>query len=297
VNFSDVMRRRGDVYPVPTPTPFVPGAEVAGTVVAVGEGVDSLEIGTPVFGTVGADGSGGYAELAVAYAGALIPVPAGLEPDAAAGIVVSGLAAAVILGEAAGLAPGETVFVPAAAGGVGSYAVQIARLMGAGTIIAGAGTPTKRDIALGLGADDAVDYTAPGWADQVLELTGGSGVDVALEMTGPAHLNQTLTILAPFARLVVYGSVSGTVDGLDAAALQPLLYDPATSQILTGFNLGAWFEHRLPETTKALERLVGWISTGQVTTPPVHGLPLIAAAEAHRMLESGATTGKLVLKP
>ena len=297
VNFSDVMRRRGDVYPVPTPSPFVPGAEVAGTVAAVGEGVDNFEIGTPVFGTVGTDASGGYAELALAYAGSLIPVPAGLEPDAAAGIVVSGLAAAVILGEVARLAPEETVFIPAAAGGVGSYAVQIAKLMGAATIIAGASTPAKRDIALQLGADHAVDYTTPGWTDQVRKLTGARGVDVALEMTSPAHLNETLTILAPFARLVVYGSVSGTVDGLSPAALQPLLYDPAPSQILTGFNLGAWFEHRLPDAAAALERLVGWVSTGQVVPPAVQALPLSAAAEAHRLLESGATAGKLVLKP
>jgi NADPH2:quinone reductase len=297
VNFSDVMRRRGDVYPVPTPSPFVPGAEVAGTVAALGEGVDNFEIGTRVFGTVGADASGGYAELALAYAGSLIPVPVGLEPDTAAGIVVSGLTAAVILGEVARLAPGETVFVPAAAGGVGSYAVQIAKLLGAGTIIAGASTPAKRDIALRFGADHAVDYTTSGWTDRVLGLTGGRGVDVALEMSGPARLNETLTILAPFARLVVYGSVSGIVDGLQPAALQPLLYDPAPSQILTGFNLGVWFEHRLPDAAAALERLVGWISAGEVATPAVRALPLGDAAEAHRMLESGATTGKLVLKP
>src|SRR5260370_39250023 len=123
VNFSDVMRRRGDVYPVPTPSPFVPGAEVAGTVAAVGEGVDNFEIGTPVFGTVGTDASGGYAELALAYSGGLIPVPAGLELDAAAGIVVSGLAAAGILCEGARLSPRETGFVPGAASGVRRYAV------------------------------------------------------------------------------------------------------------------------------------------------------------------------------
>jgi NADPH2:quinone reductase len=231
VNFSDVMRRRGDVYPVPTPLPFVPGAEVAGTVAAVGEGVDNFEIGTPVFGTVGADASGGYAELAVAYSGSLIPVPAGLEPDTAAGIVVSGLAATVILNDVAQVATGETVFVPAAAGGVGSYAVQIAKLLGAGTVIAGASTPAKQDIACKFGADHAVDYTTSGWTDQVLELTGGRGVDIALEMSGPA------------------------------------------------------------------QRLVGWISTGRVATPAVHALPLADAAEAHRLMEAGATTGKVVLKP
>ncbi|MGF6881349.1 NADPH2:quinone reductase [Nocardia sp. GAS34] len=296
VNFSDVMRRRGDVYPVPTPSPFVPGAEVAGTVAAVGAGVDNLPIGTPVFGTVGTDASGGYAELAVAWGASLIPIPAGLTPEAGAGIVVSGLAATVMLEDLARLEPGETVFVPAAAGGVGSYAVKIAKLKGA-TVIAGASTAAKREIALKLGADHAVDYTAPDWTDQVAALTGGRGVDVALEMTGPARLMETLKILAPFGRVIVYGSVSGTVTGLNPAALQPLLYDPAPSQALIGFNLGTWFEHRLTDAGAALGRLVDRIASGAIAVPEIHILPLAEAAEAHRRLEKGFTTGKLVLKP
>ena len=297
VNFSDLMRRRGDVYPVPTPLPFVPGAEVAGTIAALGEGVDGPPVGTPVFGTVGADTSGGYAEYALAYATSVIPIPDGLEADAAAGIVVSGLAATVILNDVAQISGGETVFVPAAAGGVGSYAVQIAKLLGAGTVIAGAGTAAKREIALALGADAAVAYREPGWTDRVLELSEGKGVDVALEMNGPAHLGQSLAILAPFGRLISYGAVTGSVDGLDPAALVPLLYDPAPSQVLTGFNLGVWFEHRPAQAVASLQRLVGWIASGQLRTPAVRALPLADAAEAHRLLETGATTGKVVLKP
>src|ERR1700758_3708852 len=201
VNFSDLMRRRGDVLPIPTPLPFVPGAEVAGTIAALGDGVDGLSVGARVFGTVGADSSGGYAQYALAYVQNLIPVPDGVNADAAAGIVVSGLVATMILNDVAQLATGERVFVPAAAGGVGSYAVQIAKVLGAGTVIAGAGTAAKREIALALGADEAVEYREPGWTDRVLELTGGRGVDVALEMHGPNHLGQTLAILAPFGRL------------------------------------------------------------------------------------------------
>ncbi|MFJ3310561.1 zinc-binding alcohol dehydrogenase family protein [Streptomyces sp. NPDC086549] len=297
VNFSDVLRRRGDVYPVATPSPFVPGAEVAGTVVALGPGVDGPAVGTKVFGSVGADGSGGYAELALAYAAAVIPIPEGLDSDAAAGIVVSGLAATVILTELIGLRKGQSVFIPAAAGGVGQYAVQIAKLLGAGTAIAGASTPAKRQIALELGADHAVDYTRDDWPEKVRELTGGVGVDVALEMSGPARLEQTLRALAPFGRLVVLGSVSGTTEGLDPAVLASLLYDPAPSQSLIGFNLGVWFERRLPETGKALQRLVGWVASGEVRTPATQPLPLAEAVEAHRLLETGRTTGKLVLKP
>jgi NADPH:quinone reductase-like Zn-dependent oxidoreductase len=297
VNFSDVMRRRGDVYPVATPSPFVPGAEVAGTVVALGPGVDGPAVGTKVFGTVGTDASGGYAELALAYAPSVIPIPEGLDSDAAAGIVVTGLAATVILTELIGLGKGQSVFIPAAAGGVGQYAVQIAKLLGADTVIAGASTPAKRQIALDLGADHAIDYTQEDWPEEVRELTGGVGVDGALEMSGPARLAQTLRALAPFGRLVVLGSVSGTTEGLDPAALSPLLYDPAPSQSLIGFNLGIWFEHRLPEAGKALHRLVGWVASGEVRTPATQTLPLAEAAEAHRLLETGQTTGKLILKP
>ncbi|MFF1641493.1 zinc-binding alcohol dehydrogenase family protein [Streptomyces sp. NPDC058246] len=297
VNFSDVMRRRGDVYPVATPSPFVPGAEVAGTVVALGPGVDGPAVGTKVFGSVGADASGGYAELALAYAPSVIPIPEGLDSDAAAGIVVSGLAATVTLTELIGLRKGQSVFIPAAAGGVGQYAVQIAKLLGADTVIGGASTPAKRQIALDLGADHAVDYTQEDWPEVVRELTGGVGVDGALEMSGPARLAQTLRALAPFGRLVVLGSVSGTTEGLDPAALAPLLYDPAPSQSLIGFNLGVWFEHRLPEAGKALHRLVGWVASGEVRTPATQSLPLAEAAEAHRLLETGQTAGKLILKP
>jgi len=170
-------------------------------------------------------------------------------------------------------------------------------MLGAGTVIAGAGTQAKREIALALGADMAVEYRKPGWTEQVLELTGGLGVDVALEMNGPAHLGETLAILAPFGRLINYGAVTGSVDGLDPATLVPLLYDPAPSQIITGFNLGIWFEHRLPQAVASLQRLISWIASGQVSTPAVHPLPLADAAEAHRLMEAGATTGKIVLKP
>jgi NADPH2:quinone reductase len=208
-----------------------------------------------------------------------------VDADAAAGIVVSGLAATVMLNDIAHISGGETVFIPAAAGGVGSYAVQIAKLLGAGKVIAGAGTPEKRDIALALGADEAVEYRASGWTDGVLELTGGRGVDVALEMNGPSHLGETLGILAPFGTLISHGAVTGSVEGLDTAKLVPLLYD------------GIWLEHRIEVAIASSQKLVGWIAAGELRTPAVHLLPLADAAEAHRLLESGVTTGKVVLKP
>lgn len=297
VNFSDVLRRRGDDYPVPTPSPFVPGAEVAGIVAALGEGVDGPPLGTPVFAVVGADASGGYAELALAYAPSVIPIPPGLEPDVAAGIVVAGLSATIMLKHVARLREGQSVFIPAAAGGLGGFAVQIAKLLGAGQVIAGASTPQKRELALGLGADEAVGYTEAGWDDVVRKLTGGTGVDVAFEMTSPSHLMETLRILAPFGTLVTYGSVSGTTEGLDSSALVPMLYDPAPNQFLTGFNMGPWFEHRQAEVGAGLQQLIGWVATGEVRVPVSQALPLADAEQAHRLIETGATTGKIILKP
>lgn len=297
VNFSDVMRRRGDDYPVPTSTPFVPGAEVAGTVAALGEGVDGPAVGTRVFGTVGADASGGYAELAVAYAPNVIPVPDGMDDDTAAGIILTGLAATLMLTKSLDVGPGHSIFVPAAAGGVGGHAVQIAKLLGASPVIAGASTAEKRDIASRLGADHVIDYTADDWVDQVRQLTDGRGVDIALEMAGGPRLAQTLRTLAPFGRMVVFGSVSGTMGTLDADAVKPWLYDPAPNQSILGFNLGPWLGLRLPEAIAALQQVIGWVASGQLEVPVSRRFPLADAAEAHRLLQTGATTGKLILKP
>lgn len=297
VNFSDVMRRRGDDYPVPTRLPFIPGGEVSGTVAALGEGVDGPAVGTEVFALVGADGSGGYADLAVAYAPNVIPVPPGVDIDAAAGIIIAGLAATLLLTESLGVKPGQSVFIPAAAGGVGSYAVQIAKLLGAAPVIAGASTAAKREIATGLGADHVIDYTATDWADEVRALTDGQGVDAALEMVGGARLAQTLQTLAPFGKMAVFGSVSGDVGTLDEKAIKPWLYDPAPNQSILGFNLGPWFQSRLPLAIAALQQLVGWVASGKLKVPVSRTFPLADAAQAHLLLESGATTGKLILKP
>ncbi|GAB3565313.1 zinc-binding dehydrogenase [Amycolatopsis endophytica] len=298
VNFADVARRRGDRYPDPTPLPFTPGAEVAGTVAAVGDDVTGVGVGTPVFGSVGPYANGGYAEFSLARQSNVIPLPPGVDPDLAAGLLAVGLTATLILTETANLAEGQSVFIPAAAGGVGSYAVQIAKTLGASTIIAGASTPEKREIALRHGAHHAIDYRQENWPAQVRELTDGKGVDVGLDMMGPKHLPATLSALAPFGRLVTYGAITG-LDGqhLDGDALTPLIYDPAPGQSLTGFNLGAWFALRPERAIGGLGRLLGWISEGKVTGPTIHPMPLAEAAEAHRLLESGSATGKLILKP
>ncbi|MGD8193238.1 quinone oxidoreductase family protein [Herbiconiux sp. P18] len=138
VNFSDVTRRRGGAFPQPTPLPFIPGGEVAGEVVALGAGVTEPAVGTRVFGMTGS----GYAELVLMDAQSAVPVPDSLSSDAAAGLTLVGLTASLMIESAGSVQAGETVFVPAASGGLANYAIQVAKLNGA-TVIGGASTPAS----------------------------------------------------------------------------------------------------------------------------------------------------------
>lgn len=186
INYADVMRRRGDNYPDPSPTPFILGVEVAGTVGALGEGVKDIPIGLPV---VAVPGAGGYAQYIAVPAATIIPMPEGFDLVYAAALLAHGLTASIVLKQVAKIQPGETILIEGAAGGVGSFAIQLAKHYGAGKIIAAASTPEKRAIAEGLGADVSVDYTKPDWAKDVREATGSQGVNIVIETTGGETVN------------------------------------------------------------------------------------------------------------
>lgn len=297
VNFADVKRRRGDAYPFPTAVPFVPGSEVAGTVAALGPGVEGPAVGTPVFALVGGDGHGGYAQFALAYAPQVNATPPGLDADRASTLIVAGATAALLLDHAARLQAGETLLVPAAAGGVGSYLVQLARHRGAGRIVAAVGSAAKAELARALGAHVVVDPTRPDWADAVRAATDGRGVDVLLESSGGETLEEGLRALAPFGRAVVYGAASGRAASIGAETLERFLYAPAPNQALVAFNVGGWFLERPAAAGAALAELIGLVLAGVVATPTIHRMALDEAAEAHRLLEARRTSGKLVLRP
>ncbi len=297
VNFSDVKRRRGDAYPFETDFPFTPGGEIAGTVVAHGVGVDSPPVGARVFALAGANGFGGYAQYAVAYAPTAVPIPEAMSFDQASVLIVAGATAKVMLTRTARLQPGQSVLIPAATGGVGSFALQIARQAGAGTIIAAVGDAGKGPLARDLGAHEVVDYTRPDWPEVVRELTGERGVDVALEAMGSHGLIDTLRALASFGQLVVYGAATGVSATLDGPTIDRWLYAPASNQSITGFNIGSWFLERPAEAGAALMELAQDVLSGAVRLPPINTLPLAQAREAHLALEERRTAGKLVIKP
>ena len=264
----------------------MPGSEVAGSVVAHGVGVESPAVGTRVLALAGPNGSGGYAQYAVAYAATAVPLPAALGFDAASVLLVAGSTAKVMLTHAARLQPGESVLIPAATGGVGSFAVQLAKRRGAGKIIAAVGDAAKREAAQRLGADETVVYSIADWPEAVLALTDGKGVDVALEATGGPTLTETFRCLAPFGRLVVYGAASGVSASLNAATLERLLYAPAPNQSISGFNIGGWFQQRPAIAGAALADLMQEVLAGEVQVPRIPPPP---RASPRRPRDAGAT--------
>ena len=287
VNFADTMRRRGAPYPERSPLPFMPGADVAGSIDALGEGVGGFTVGEPVFA---ATHCGGYAQYVCVPARSLVPRPPELSATDATSLLVQGLTAALVLRHAGRLGGGERVVVEAAAGSVGSFAVQLARLFGASQVIGLASSAGKRAAVLSLGADHAIDYMERSWPRFVRQATDGRGADLLLEMTGGATLLQALQALSPFGRMVVYGLAGGQAMPID---LQRLVV-PNVS--VTGFYIGPYLtQHRLIAET--LDELIGYVLAGRLK--PLIGavLPLEDAAEAHRLLESRQTIGKVVLLP
>ncbi|AQQ51975.1 quinone oxidoreductase family protein [Planococcus lenghuensis] len=286
VNYADTARREGQ-YVVPTPLPFTPGAEIAGTVSAVGGGVTRFKPGARVVALIE---SGGYAEYVTVAEQTLIPVPDGVPFEQAVALPLQGLSAYHILKTMGRVEPGETVLVHAAAGGVGTLAVQLAKIFGAGSVIATASTDEKLEHARSLGADHLVNYTEAGWEDKVKELTGGKGVDVALEMVGGEVFHQTLRCLAPFGRLVIFGAASG-----EQAQFQPgqLM---RKNQSVVGFFLPQIM--RKPDLFRqSLGELLEWTGSGKLKLTVGGTYPLAEAADVHRQLQGRKTIGKLVLVP
>jgi NADPH2:quinone reductase len=277
VNFADTHARE-DAYVARYELPLVPGAEVAGTV-----------DGRRVVAMTG--GTGGYAEWALAPAATTFDVPDGVDDAAALAVLVQGLTAWHVLRTCAHVAPGESVVVHSAAGGVGSLAVQLARRLGAGRVIATASSADKRELASELGADVAVDVTREDLAEALREANGGAPVDVILEAAGGRVFDASLDALAPLGRLVVYGSSSR-----ESA-------HPSTGHLLKHSKavIGFWLYHCLadPERLLAgpLAELLALAAAGDVRPLPATVLPLSRARHAHEELQARRTTGKLLLDP
>lgn len=286
VNYADIARRQG-AYVVPTPLPFIPGAEVAGVIVEVGEKVKHYKPGMRVVSLIE---SAGYAEYVNIHEMTLAPIPDAVDFVDAVALPLQGQTAYHILKTMGRLEKGETVLVHAAAGGVGAISVQLAKIFGAGKVIATASSDEKLAHAKEMGADHVINYTEEGWELKVRELTGGKGVDVALEMVGGDIFRNTLKCLAPFGRVVVFGAASGEPSPLQAGELMK------RNQSVIGFFLPQIMQN-YEMYQNSFKELLGYIESGDLKLTIGGTFPLEEAAKAQGLLQGRKTIGKLVLIP
>lgn len=285
VNYADTARREGQ-YVVPTPLPFIPGAEVAGVVVEVGEKVTKIKAGTRVVSLIE---SGGYSEYALSNEFSVIPLPDEISFHEAVALPLQGLSAYHILKTMGRLQPGEAVLIHAAAGGVGTIAVQLAKIFGAGKVIATASTKEKLTLAKEMGADVLIDYTQEGWELKVREATEGKGVDVALEMAGGDVFNKTLKCLAPFGRLVVFGNASRETYTMNPQNLM------RRNQSVVGFFLPQIMKN--PDLLlPSIKDLFSYVASGKLKLTIGGVYPIEQAAEVHEEMNSRQTKGKMILQ-
>ncbi|KUJ53659.1 zinc-binding dehydrogenase [Streptomyces sp. NPDC093228] len=286
VHLLDTALREGATGPAPGPIslPTIPGREVAGTVVSLGEGVDARWLGRRVVAHLGF-APGGYAELAVMDVERLHETPPNLDHAQAVAMIGTGRTTMGIV-QFADLGPGSVVLVPAAAGGIGTLLVQHARHAGA-TVIGLAGGAEKVALVRENGAHLAVDYRDPEWAAR---LDGHRGaVTVVLDGVGGTVARTAVDLLAPGGRHIVFGwSAEGIRGG------SPYLVEGVSEQVL-----GPVMLRRAggPDPLRTLEqRALAEAAAGRLV-PVVQRFPLAAAAAAHRALETRATVGKVVLEP
>jgi NADPH2:quinone reductase len=278
VNFADTSRIAGSYRPTPS-LPFVPGTEVAGRT------PDGRRVLATLFE------GGGFAGKAVVDADVAVDVPATVSDADALALLVQGLTAWHLLRSSARLRPGETVVVNAAAGGVGSLLVQLAKHFGAGRVIATASTPAKREIALSLGADAAVPGDADGYAQRVVEANDGRPVDIVLDAVGGDVFGAALDALANFGRLVTFGN----------ASRRPR--PPVPVESLSDRNLavaGFWLRPALTlpgSYREPLATLFDLVATGKLKPLTGSSYPLREARQAFEDVLARRTTGKVLLLP
>lgn len=286
VNYADTARREG-AYVIPTPLPFIPGAEVAGVIEETGKGATRFNKGDRVVTLIE---SGGYAEFVTTKENTLIPIPDGLEEERAVALPLQGLTAYHLLKTMGRIQEGETVLIHAAAGGVGSLAVQLAKHFGAGKVIATSSSEEKLSFAKGLGADVGINYTKADWREEVMEATDGIGVDVALEMVGGDVFNETIKCMRSFGRVVVYGVASGIPSQMYPAGLMN------RNLSVIGFFLPEIMKKPVL-FEKSLEELLKMVRNDELKLTIGGIYKLEESSLVHQLMQGRKTSGKIVLTP
>ena len=285
VNRADTLQRRG-LYPPPPGASDVIGLECSGRVAELGEGVTEWSVGDEVCALLS---GGGYAERVAVPAGQLLPVPGGVDLVTAASLPEVACTVWSNVFMVAGLQPGEWLLVHGGAGGIGSFAIQLATALGS-RVATTAGSPEKRELCRALGADQVVDYRDQDFVEEVKAVTDGAGADVILDNMGAKYLGRNVSALATAGRLVVIGFQGGTKGELDLAALLA-----KRGAVIATSLRGRPTGEKAAICASVVEHVWPLVADGRIHTMVSATYPLAEAGAAHALMEAGEHTGKIVL--
>ncbi|UII55820.1 zinc-binding dehydrogenase [Cytobacillus spongiae] len=283
VNFADIKSRYGKKG---TKLPFIPGLDAAGIIEKVGANCTELSVGQRV---IAFPKDGSYAEYVVAKKELVFPIPAELDFTSAAACPVVSFLSHRLLDQIARIQPGESILVHAAAGGVGSTSLQLAKMMGAGKIIGTVGAKEKIKVAEENGADDVICYKEGNFADKVNELTCGKGVDVILDSIAGNVTEESLKCLAPYGRLVQFGNSSGHIGHVKTVDLH------TSCRSILGFSLGTTRKLRPLLLKETANEVIPMLANRELVIQIGEEFDLKEAAKAQSLVENRLSTGKVIL--
>lgn len=288
VNFADIKSRIGNYHKGQHP-PYIPGLDVAGVVEDVGTGVTKFKKGQRVIAFPTTHGT--YAEFTVANENLTYALPDNLSFEQAAASPLVAFTSYHLLSEVGRIKRGETVLIHAASGGIGTTAIQIAKILGAGFVIGTVGSEEKKEAALNAGADLVINYREEDFVSQVQDKTNDAGVDIVLDSVGGETGEKSLKCLAMYGRLVSFGNASGRPAKFDTDQIYP------TCRAILGFSLGTTRIQRPELLAPTAETILKWMETEQLKIVIGRTFSLADAASAHQLIESRKSSGKVILKP
>jgi NADPH2:quinone reductase len=287
INFADIKKRNG-TYPGEVQLPFIPGLDASGIIAAIGEKVSHLEVGQKV---IAFPSDGSYAEYIVADEAVTFPIPESMCLEKAAAFPIVAFASYNLLKDVARVQQGESILMHAGSGGVGTTAIQFAKLFGCKNIIASVGSEHKEGIAKEVGADYVINYNDKNLSKNVLNITEGKGVDVILDSLGGEVFTESMKCLAPFGRLVYYGNASRQSASLDIDLLYP------SNRMVMGYSLGAYRKFRPHQLKETAKQVLPYLEKNLIKIVISKKYSLKDAAIAHEWIESRQSIGKVLLIP
>ncbi|MEW9123479.1 MAG: NADPH:quinone oxidoreductase family protein [Thermotaleaceae bacterium] len=286
VNFADIKTRKGEYHGAGKP-PLIPGIDVAGTVEEVGAEVTTLKKGDRV---IAFPKKGSYAEYTVADEKLTYLIPDTIDFDTAAASPIVAFTSYNLLKQVGRLIVGESVLIHAAAGGIGTTAIQFAKLLGATKVIGTVSSDEKAAVARKMGADMVINYREGKFADKVNEATDGKGVDIILDSVGGEVFNESLNCLAMYGRIVNYNSSSGTGGTVNTKQIHP------TCRSVLGYSIGTTQKHRPESLQETAKHVIPLLEQGKINFLISETYPLEEAPKAHQAIESRKSVGKILLK-